>query len=343
MNIQLGHLVFEPRPLISHPTAVYRRIAHAADVAFPSDHSAAAFALATVLVASARTIAQRERARWVTTSVSLLGLLSAVSIAVARVYVGVQYPGDVLGAAICGIFGGLIALTQRSLLAPLLPPPIRALGQIGMARHARSDANSQIDVLHCPEHSSHHVAARASSARGNGSPASATPPNDQTGSGNMRDQQAGKCCSSMGTLGARKFWGVMNMAYVLIVDDDQDFRDAVRFILEDADHEVLDVSDGESALRILRESHKRLVVLLDMLIPRLNGIDLLRAVVADPLLKERHAYLLMTANSMLLRRQAEPLLAEVSAKIVGKPFDMDNLLAIIDDTAADHRVDDPCP
>ncbi len=123
------------------------------------------------------------------------------------------------------------------------------------------------------------------------------------------------------------------MAQVLIVDDDPDFRDAVRFILEDADHEVLDVSDGVTALGILRESQERLIVLLDMLIPQLNGIDLLRAVIADPQLKERHVYLLMTGSSKLLRRQAGPLLAEVSAKIVDKPFEMDDLLAIVDEAA----------
>jgi CheY-like chemotaxis protein len=119
------------------------------------------------------------------------------------------------------------------------------------------------------------------------------------------------------------------MARVLIVDDDQDIRDAVRFILEDVGHEVLDASDGETALQLLRASQQRMIVLLDLLLPQLNGIDLLKAVIADPLLKERHAYVLMSADSATLRQQAEPLLAEVSAQVVGKPFDMDNLLAMI--------------
>ncbi|HEY1390114.1 MAG TPA: phosphatase PAP2 family protein, partial [Ktedonobacterales bacterium] len=46
INVLLGHLLFEPRPFISHPTLVHKLIAHAADASFPSDHSAAAFALA---------------------------------------------------------------------------------------------------------------------------------------------------------------------------------------------------------------------------------------------------------------------------------------------------------
>ena|SRR5690242_12858861 len=123
------------------------------------------------------------------------------------------------------------------------------------------------------------------------------------------------------------------MAQVLIVDDDESLRDAIRLILEDADHEVLEAGDGVTALRIVRESQERLIVLLDMLIPRLNGIDLLRAVVADPLLKERHAYLLMTGNQKLLLREAGTLLSEASAQIVTKPFEIADLLALIDDAA----------
>jgi len=133
INVLLGHLLFEPRPFISHPTLVHKLIAHAPDASFPSDHSAAAFALATVLLVSARTIAQRDVARWLAAILALLGILAAVAIAFARVYVGVHYPGDVLGGAICGILGGLIALALRPLLTPLLTPLIRALGQIGLA------------------------------------------------------------------------------------------------------------------------------------------------------------------------------------------------------------------
>ena len=126
------------------------------------------------------------------------------------------------------------------------------------------------------------------------------------------------------------------MAHVLIVDDDESLRDAVRLFLEDADHEALEASDGVTALRILRESQERLIALLDMSMPRLNGVELLRAVVADPLLKERHAYLLLTGSGERLRREAGTLLVEASAKIVAKPFEIADLLALIGDAAEPH-------
>ncbi|HEX5441090.1 MAG TPA: response regulator [Ktedonobacterales bacterium] len=134
-------------------------------------------------------------------------------------------------------------------------------------------------------------------------------------------------------VGDYRYWGAANMAQVLIVDDDENIRDAVRLILEDAGHTVMEASDGVTALRILRESQERLIVLLDMSIPRLNGVDLLSAVVADPFLKERYAYLLLTGSGERLRREAGPLLAEASARIVAKPFEIADLLALIDDAA----------
>jgi CheY-like chemotaxis protein len=101
-------------------------------------------------------------------------------------------------------------------------------------------------------------------------------------------------------------------------------------ILEDAGHEVLEATDGENALQVLRASQASLVVVLDLLMPRLSGIDVLQQVIADPHVKDRHAYLLMTADNALLRQQADPLLAQVSARVIGKPFDIDALLNMID-------------
>lgn len=123
------------------------------------------------------------------------------------------------------------------------------------------------------------------------------------------------------------------MARVLVVDDEQDIRDSLRFILEDAGHDVLEANDGEIALRMLRDSQSSLVVVLDLLMPRLSGIDVLQQVIAEPHLKDRHTYLLMTADSTLLRQQADPLLEQVSARIIGKPFDIDALLNMIDQAA----------
>lgn len=133
INILLGHLLFEPRPFVSHPTVVHKLIAYPADASFPSDHSAVSFAIATVLIVAAFGLVRRRVASGVALFLAFVALLAALAIAFARVYVGVHYPGDVVGGALCGIIGGVIALALRPLLAPLLTPIVRLLGQVGLA------------------------------------------------------------------------------------------------------------------------------------------------------------------------------------------------------------------
>jgi two-component system phosphate regulon response regulator PhoB len=64
---------------------------------------------------------------------------------------------------------------------------------------------------------------------------------------------------------------------VLVVDDDDAVRTVVRWQLDDAGFRVLEADDGASALRRIRDDHPALVV-LDLSLPRLGGLDVLRAV-----------------------------------------------------------------
>jgi undecaprenyl-diphosphatase len=133
INIVIGNLLFEPRPFVSHLAAVHKLIPHAADASFPSDHMAISVGIVTVLVALAVLLVRRRLAGGLALFAALLAVLAALAIGFARVYVGVHYPGDVVGGALCGILGGLIALALRPLLARLLAPIIRLLARIGLA------------------------------------------------------------------------------------------------------------------------------------------------------------------------------------------------------------------
>lgn len=138
LNVALGHLIVEPRPFVSHPTLVHRLIAHAADASFPSDHEAVAAAIAAVLAIAALLIRRRERRTMPAFSVpaalaraytwpgrlasvlAALAVLVAAVIGLARVYVGVHYPGDILGGAVCGVIGALVALALLRIAEPIL-------------------------------------------------------------------------------------------------------------------------------------------------------------------------------------------------------------------------------
>lgn len=116
------------------------------------------------------------------------------------------------------------------------------------------------------------------------------------------------------------------MAHVLIVDDDEDIRISMRAALEDVGgHTVLEAADGRAALDVLRASERPLVVLLDLLMPRLDGIGVLEAVAADETLATRHAYVLVSVSRRATSLEFPASLA-LAVPIVPKPYDIDALL-----------------
>ncbi|HEY4403468.1 MAG TPA: response regulator [Xanthobacteraceae bacterium] len=68
---------------------------------------------------------------------------------------------------------------------------------------------------------------------------------------------------------------------VLLVDDNADLRSYVSRLLQERGYEVMVATDGEAALRSARERVPDLI-LSDVMMPRLDGFGLLRAVRADP-------------------------------------------------------------
>lgn len=64
------------------------------------------------------------------------------------------------------------------------------------------------------------------------------------------------------------------MAQILVADDHKDFRDAVRVLLEQKGHQVLDAEDGVDAVLLCRSHHPDLII-LDVFMPSQNGIEAL--------------------------------------------------------------------
>jgi len=64
---------------------------------------------------------------------------------------------------------------------------------------------------------------------------------------------------------------------VLIVDDDAAIRTVVRWQLDDAGFRVIEADDGPRALKRIRDDHPTIVV-LDLSLPGLGGLDVLRSV-----------------------------------------------------------------
>jgi two-component system, OmpR family, alkaline phosphatase synthesis response regulator PhoP len=71
---------------------------------------------------------------------------------------------------------------------------------------------------------------------------------------------------------------------VLLVEDSKFLRVATEQTLTKAGYEVLCAGDGEEALRLARE-HLPGLVLLDIMLPKISGPDVLKALKQDPATK----------------------------------------------------------
>ncbi len=86
---------------------------------------------------------------------------------------------------------------------------------------------------------------------------------------------------------------------VLIADDEQNIVISLEFLLRREGFEVFVASDGEEALIKLR-AEKPDLVLLDVMMPKMNGFDVCQAIRADPALADMRV-LMLTAKG----REAE--------------------------------------
>jgi undecaprenyl-diphosphatase len=147
INQPIVSAVHERRPFVALPH-VLTLVSHAPDPGFPSDHATACGALAVGLLIASRRL-------------GAVAALIALLVAFARVYVGVHYPGDVLGGLALGAAVAAIGavpatwlLTRgteavgHSRLAPLVtgrsatPTPVTQTSSSGSETYAAPDSPS---------------------------------------------------------------------------------------------------------------------------------------------------------------------------------------------------------
>ena len=115
----------------------------------------------------------------------------------------------------------------------------------------------------------------------------------------------------------------MNSKKILIVDDEVDLVETIRFPLEGEGFNVLASYDGEDGLNQARKENPDLI-LLDIMLPKLNGYKVCRLLKFDE--RYRHIPILMlTAKT---QEKDKTLGKETGAdEYITKPFDIEELLA----------------
>lgn len=81
------------------------------------------------------------------------------------------------------------------------------------------------------------------------------------------------------------------MTRVLVVDDDPMVTRLVRINLELEEFQVEEAWDGNTAMKMMRENPPQILV-LDIMMPRMDGWEILRQVREDPVLKDMPVVLL---------------------------------------------------
>jgi len=120
------------------------------------------------------------------------------------------------------------------------------------------------------------------------------------------------------------------MPHILVADDDLDIARLVEFQLRFHGFVVSVVHDGQSALEKAREVRPDLI-LIDWMMPGMDGLQCLTAIKADPTLKHLPV-ILMTARAQTGDVQAG-MTAGAAAYLV-KPFALDKLIQTVREVLA---------
>jgi CheY-like chemotaxis protein len=113
---------------------------------------------------------------------------------------------------------------------------------------------------------------------------------------------------------------------ILTVDDDAINRDILNEYLTGAGYQVAEAADGDTALEILARDNGIDAILLDRMMPRLNGMEVMKAVKANP----RLASIPVIMQSAATAR--EQVLQGINAGVyyyLTKPYEEQMLLAIV--------------
>jgi two-component system, chemotaxis family, chemotaxis protein CheY len=115
------------------------------------------------------------------------------------------------------------------------------------------------------------------------------------------------------------------MPSILTVDDSASLRQMVAFTLKNAGYDVLEADNGLSAMDVAKD-HEINLVITDVNMPKMGGIELIRELRALPSFKFTPILMLTTESGDSKKQEGKA--AGATGWIV-KPFKPESLLAVI--------------
>ena len=113
-----------------------------------------------------------------------------------------------------------------------------------------------------------------------------------------------------------------NKKKILIVDDEPDIVETLKFLIESEGFESIIAMDGEEALKKAKEENPDIII-LDVMLPKINGYKVCRLLKFDS--DYKHIPILMvTARS----QEEDKVIGEITGadEYITKPFDINELV-----------------
>jgi CheY-like chemotaxis protein len=108
---------------------------------------------------------------------------------------------------------------------------------------------------------------------------------------------------------------------ILVVEDNREAQEGLYTLLFREGYSVLTADDGEQALDLLKRGVRPRLIIMDLVLPKLTGSDLLRHIQADPVLRPTRVIVITAMNPEDVQVAADHVLY--------KPIDVAVLLSTV--------------
>lgn len=109
---------------------------------------------------------------------------------------------------------------------------------------------------------------------------------------------------------------------VLVVEDDRDIRESLKLVLEMEGFHVAAATNGREALEMLERLDRPCVILLDLMMPVMNGWEFLHQMQTDTVIA---TIPVVVVSAIAEKAQAKPIAAYVK-----KPVDLNVLIQLVE-------------
>jgi CheY-like chemotaxis protein len=142
------------------------------------------------------------------------------------------------------------------------------------------------------------------------------------------ERRTSVCISGPDSWDSQRKGCTMKCQSVLVVEDNDDIRETVEEVLRMEGYPVYAVSDGRQALRALKTIPGPPLILLDMMMPLMNGWEFLEAQKADAKFANLPVVVIsaLDATRALARGAGGPIEAQ---GYIRKPLDIDTLMGLV--------------